>query len=288
MGVAAGTDFKNVPAVHNRRPLLLLAIAAFLAVLTITAVSYEKAGHATGVNGDRNLSDGIRIHADIQKISPTDNQLVVGLQFEPRGRFAQDGVFLASNVRVVAVGGAGLVDESFAAGGLMTAQTLPVALETGDVSQYPFDRYTSLFSVRILTSDGTPVPTVLLAGGSVHGYSISIGNPPREPNEGNDLTISVTRAPSTWIFAVFIILLMWTLTILAMLLVANQIRSDRPIDGTLISFLGVLLFSFSAVRNSMPNAPAVGALTDYLSFFWCELVLGLCVVAMLVVRIRRD
>lgn len=81
---------------------------------------------------------------------------------------------------------------------------------------------------------------------------------------------------------------MWTLTILAMLLVANQIRSNRPIDGTLISFLGVLLFSFSAVRNSMPNAPAVGALTDYLSFFWCELILGLCVVAMLIVRIRRN
>ncbi|CQD11533.1 transmembrane protein [Mycobacterium lentiflavum] len=286
--MAVGKDFKNVPAVHNRRPLLLLAVATFLAVLTITAVSYEKAGHATGVNGDPNLSDGIRIHADIQKISPTDDQLVVGLQFEPRGRFAQDGVFLAKNVRVVAVGGAGLVDESFAAGGLMTSQTLPVALETGDISQYPFDRYTSLFSVRILTTDGAPVPTVLLAGGSVHGYSIGIGNPPREPNEGNDLTISVGRAPSTWIFAVFIILLMWTLTILAMLLVANQIRSNRPIDGTLISFLGVLLFSFSAVRNSMPNAPAVGALTDYLSFFWCELILGLCVVAMLIVRIRRN
>ncbi|MEE6139514.1 DUF4436 family protein [Mycobacterium sp. 050128] len=283
-----GADFKNVPAARNRRPLLLLAVAAFLAVLTITAVSYEQAGHAAGVNGDRNLSDGIRIHADIQKISPVDDQLVVGLQFEPRGRFAQDGVFLAKNVRVVAVGGAGLIDESFTAGGLMTSQTLPVALETGDISQYPFDSYTSLFSVRILTTDGAPVPTVLLAGGSVHGYSISIGNPPREPNEGNDLTISVGRAPSTWIFAVFIILLMWTLTILSMLLVANQIRSDRPIDGTLISFLGVLLFSFSAVRNSMPNAPAVGALTDYLSFFWCELVLGLCVVAMLIARIRRN
>lgn len=175
--MAVGKDFKNVPAVHNRRPLLLLAVATFLAVLTITAVSYEKAGHATGVNGDPNLSDGIRIHADIQKISPTDDQLVVGLQFEPRGRFAQDGVFLAKNVRVVAVGGAGLVDESFAAGGLMTSQTLPVALETGDISQYPFDRYTSLFSVRILTTDGAPVPTVLLAGGSVHGYSIGIGNP---------------------------------------------------------------------------------------------------------------
>lgn len=288
MGVAAGVGVKRVSVANRRRPLALLAATLFLAVLTITAVSFEQAGHAAGVNGDMNLRDGIRIHADVQKINPSDDQLVVGLEFEPEGRFAQDGVFLAKNVRVVAVGGAGLVDESFAAGGLMTSQTLPVALSTGDVSQYPFDSYSALFSVRILTADGTPVPTVLIAGGSVHGYSISIGNPPREPNEGNDLTIGVTRAPSTWIFAVFIVLLMWALTILAVRLTANQVRNENPIDGTLISFLGVLLFSFSAVRNSMPNAPAVGALTDYLSFFWCELVLGLCLVAMLVFRIRRN
>ncbi|WP_157900672.1 DUF4436 family protein [Mycobacterium rhizamassiliense] len=286
--MAVDTGVKTVPVAHRRRSLVLLAATAFLAVLTVTAVSFEQAGHASGINGDSNLRDGIRIHADIQKISPTDDQLVVDLEFEPKGRFAQDGVFLAKNVRVVAVGGAGLVDESFAAGGLMTSQTLPVALSSGDVSQYPFDSYSALFSVRILTPDGAPVPTVLLAGGSVHGYSIDIGNPPREPNEGNDLTISVGRAPSTWIFAVFIVLLMWALTILAVLLTANQIRSDKPVDGTFISFLGVLLFSFSAVRNSMPNAPAVGALTDYLSFFWCELVLGLCLVAMLVFRIRRN
>lgn len=288
MGVAVDSDVKPSSVARNRRPLILLAATLFLAVLTVTAVSFEQAGHAAGINGDRNLSDGIRIHADIQKISPADDQLVVGLEFEPKGRFAQDGIFLAKNVRVVAVGGSGLVDESFAAGGLMTSQTLPVALATGDVSQYPFDSYTALFSVRIMAADGSPVPTVLIAGGSVHGYSINIGNPPREPNEGNDLTISVGRAPSTWIFAGFIVLLMWSLTILAVLLTANQIRSEKPLDGTFISFLGVLLFSYTAVRNSMPNAPAVGALTDYLSFFWCELVLGLCLVAMLVFRIRRN
>jgi len=277
-----------VTAARSRRSLLLLAATVFLAVVTSTAVSYEEAGHPSGANGDRNLSDGIRIHADVQKISPADDQLVVGLEFEPRGRFAQEGMFLTKNVRVVAVGGAGLVDESFAAGGLMTSRTLPVALESGDISQYPFDHYTALFSVRIVAADGSPVPTVLIADGSVHGYSINIGNPPREPNEGNDLTISVGRAPSSWIFAVFIVLLMWALTILAVVFTANQIRRDKQPDGNFISFLGVLLFSYSAVRNSMPNAPAVGALIDYLSFFWCELVLGLCLVAMLVFRIRRS
>lgn len=279
---------KRGSVAHRRYALLLLLATVSVTVMTTTAISFEQTGHAAGANGDRGLSDGIRIHADIQKIAPADDHLVVVLDFEPKGRFAQNGVFLAKNIRVVAVGGAGLVDQSFAAGGLMTAQTLTVALQSGDISQYPFDSYTALFSVRILTDDGTAVPTVLIAHGSVHGYSIGIGTPPREPNESNDLTISVERAPSTWIFAGFVIVLMWTLTILALILTANDIRRNRPIDAPLITFLGILLFSFSAVRNSMPNAPAVGALTDYMSFFWCELVLGLCVAALLIFRIRRS
>lgn len=113
-----------------------------------------------------------------------DPQLVVRLDFEPRGRLVQDGVFLAQRLRVIAVGGAGLVDESFAAGGVMTPRTLPVALEGGDVSQYPFDGYTALFGVRVLTSDGAPVPSVLVADGSLHGYTVDIARPTKEPNGG--------------------------------------------------------------------------------------------------------
>jgi hypothetical protein len=260
----------------------------FAGLVAMAALSFEEEGHASGVSGDRNLADGVRIHANLEKMVPGDPQLTVRLDFEPRGRFAQDGFFLAQRVRVVAVGGAGLVDESFAAGGVMTPRTLPVALEGGDVSQYPFDSYSALFGVRVLTSDGAPVPSVLVADGSIHGYSIDIARPTREPNGGNDLTIGVSRGPATWIFAVFIMLLMWTVTVLALLLSAKLIRTSAAIDTPLISLLGVLLFAFTAIRNSMPNAPALGALADYLSYFWCEVALGLGLVALLVFRIRRS
>lgn len=272
---------------RRRRSLLLLAVLVFVGLVVTGAVSFEDEGHASGVSGDRNLTDGVRIRANLEKMVPGDDQLVVRLEFEPRGRFAQDGVFLAQRIRIVAVGGAGLVDESFAAGGVMTPRTLPVALEGGDISQYPFDRYTALLGVRVLTGDGAPVPSVLVAGGSVHGYSVSVADPTREPNGGNDLTISVARGPATWMFAVFIMLLMWTVTILAMWLTAKLIFTNAVIDVPLISLFGVLLFSFTALRNAMPNSPALGALADFLSYFWCELALGLALVALLYFRIRR-
>jgi len=285
--VAVDAGVKRNSAARRRHALLLLAVGLFIGLVVIGAVSFEGEGHAAGVSGDPNLVDGVRIHANREKMVPGDPQLVLRLDFEPRGRFAQDGVFLAQRLRVIAVGGAGLVDESFAAGGMMTPRTLPVALEGGDVSQYPFDSYSALFGVRVLTSDGAAVPSVLVADGSMHGYSVDIARSTREPNGGNDLTISVSRAPATMIFAGFIVLLMWTVTLLALTLSAKLIRTSAAIDTPLISLLGVLLFAFTALRNSMPNAPALGALADYLCYFWCEVALGLGLVALLVFRIRR-
>lgn len=285
--MAVDVGVKPSSAARRRRPLLLLAVLVFVGLVVTGAVSFEDEGHASGVSGDRNLTDGVRIRANLEKMVPGDDQLVVRLEFEPRGRFAQDGVFLAQRIRVVAVGGAGLVDELFAAGGVMTPRTLPVALEGGDISQYPFDRYTALLGVRVLTGDGAPVPSVLVAGGSVHGYSVNVADPTREPNGGNDLTISVARGPATWMFAVFIMLLMWTVTTLALWLTAKLIFTNAVIDVPLISLFGVLLFSFTALRNAMPNSPALGALADFLSYFWCELALGLALVALLYFRIRR-
>jgi hypothetical protein len=288
LGVLVDTVVRHTSAARRRGPLLLLFVVVLLGLAAIVAVSFEDKSHTAVVSGDRNLVDGVRIHADFEKIIAGDDRLVLRLEFQPRGRFAQGGVFLAQTVRVVAVGGAGLVDESFAAGGVMTPKTLPVALEGGDVGQYPFDRYTALFGVRILTGDGASVPSVLVADGFVHGYNIDVADPTPEPNGGNDLSISVSRGPATLMFAGFIMLLMWTVTVLALTLTAKLIRDNKAIDTPLISLLGILLFAFTAIRNSMPNAPAIGALADYLSYFWCELALGIGLVSLLIFRIRRS
>ena len=272
----------------RRRRAVLLAVIVFVGLMLTAVVLFEDEGHASGVSGDKNLADGVRIHANLEKIVPGDDQLVLRLDFEPRGRFAQGGGILAQRVRIVAVGGAGLVDETFAAGAAMAPRTLPVALEGGDVSQYPFDSYTARLGVRVLGGDGAAVPSVLVADGSLHGYSVGVANPTREPNGGNDLTIRVARGPETWLFAGFIMSLMWTVTIFALTLVAKLVRTNAAIDTPLISLLGVLLFAFTAIRNAMPNAPALGVLADYLSYFWCEFALGIGLVALLIFRIRRS
>ena len=114
---------------------------------------------------------------------------------------------------------------------------------------------------------GNPIPSVLTCEASVHGYRFMVTGGMPEPSSGNDLAIGVHRVPATLVFAVSCF--MWALTALALIMVVGDIRSSGPIDGSIIALLGVPLFAFPAVRNSVRNAPGLGVLGDYLSYFWC-------------------
>jgi len=190
-------------------------------------------------------------------------------------------------VRVTAVGGADLLDEAFDSGALMPPENLQLGLGVGDIGGYPFDGYRTVLQVRVLTATGNVVPSVMFGEASVHGYRISMVDPVSEPNGGHDLTIEVTRAPATLVFALFVMFLMWALTVLAVALAIEEIHSGRWIDVELIALFGVLLFAFPAVRNSVPNAPALGVLGDFVAYFWCEIALGLGLVALLATHLRR-
>jgi hypothetical protein len=263
-----------------------LAAVIVLGLMAAIVISFQEGSRSSAVSGDKSLLDGIRVHANVVKVLPEEDHLVVRLSFEPVGSYVQDQRFLTRPVRVVAVGGAGIVDETFDAGALMPPEDLMVALGGGEVSEYPIDRYESLFQVRVTDADRA-VPSVLMGEAAVRGYRLTMTDPLAEPNGGNDMTVDVTRGPATLIFAVFVIVLMWALTLLVLVLAIGQIRSGAPIDGAMISLVGVLLFAFPAIRNSVPDVPPPGVLGDFLSFFWCEIALGIGLVALLIFRIRR-
>ena len=44
-----------------------------------------------------------------------------------------------------------------------------------------------------------------------------------------------------------------------------------------------MLFAFATIRNSLPNAPPIGALVDFVWFFWADAVVCLTLVAAVVV-----
>jgi hypothetical protein len=80
---------------------------------------------------------------------------------------------------------------------------------------------------------------------------------------------------------------MWALTLGVIGMLLRVLLLGRPIQFPMFTFLAALLFAFPAIRNAQPNAPVIGVLSDYLSFFWCEALVAVCLVALLGIWIAR-
>ena len=270
----------------RRRWLAVLSVVVFIGLVVASVIAFESPNDSRAVSGDPALRDGIRVAVNVVKVIPEADHLVVRMSFEPVGRFAEGRHFLSQPVRASIVGGAATVDEKFEAGELIPPEDVEIGLE-GDIAQYPFDSYDGMFEVSFRTPDGTEVPSVLLADASVHGYFVKAVDPVSEVDGGNDMTLDVQRSKANLVFGFFVMGLMWALTVLAVVMAAGEIRSGQPVDTPVISFLGVLLFAFPSIRNSMPNAPALGVLSDFACYFWCEITLGLTLVVVLATHVRR-
>ncbi len=264
-----------------------LGAIVVLAIMILTVISFKTSSHVYTDADAGDLPNGIGVHANVIKVLPAEDHLVVELSFEPVGSFARGEHFLSEPVRIEVTGGTDARDLTFSAGELMTPLNLNAALGNGDISDYPFDGYETVIHVHVLDDVGQVVLSTLVAEALVHGYRVTLEGPDRQPNGSNELIIKINRAPSTLFFAMFVMFLMWSLTGLALALAIKEIRSGRRIDLELIALFGVLLFAFPAVRGSVPNSPALGVLGDFLAYFWCEIALGLGLVALLATKLLR-
>lgn len=128
---------------------------------------------------------------------------------------------------------------------------------------------------------GHAVPTTLDVFASIHGFSFKLDTSSEESDGGHLVTLGVERSPATRFFSIFVMVVMWALALLALALMVRLILLGRPIEFPMFTFVAVLLFAFPAVRNALPGAPPLGVRSDYLSFFWCEVLVAFSLIVML-------
>jgi hypothetical protein len=61
-------------------------------------------------------------------------------------------------------------------------------------------------------------------------------------------------------------------------LVLKTMTKGPKVDLVPLSFTISLIFGLPALRNIQPGVPPVGALGDYVSFIWAEMIVGLSAV----------
>jgi hypothetical protein len=90
------------------------------------------------------------------------------------------------------------------------------------------------------------------------------------------------RATTTIFFALFIDVIFWGVAVSAFGLALRLVEQRRKFEAGFTGFLAALLFAFPTVRNNLPGNPPIGALNDFLAFFWTEALVAVALIVVLV------
>jgi hypothetical protein len=273
-----------------KNPRLALAVATGLIVLGLFVTAYVLTLNAFDdqrTTGPRELEeadiqgfDGLAALARVVSVNPTANEMSLRLDLFPAGRYRlRNSSLLSREVKLFVNTNKGKSVITLRRGEVVSPTEVTVLFQTGDLLDYPFDKYTAEL-VLVADSRAGPVPIREKIAPGFSGYKIDTRqlSPPKQP-EAKIARFKLRRATSTIFFAVFVMVMFWLVSLSALGLAVSLAVKRRKWEGTFTGFLAALLFAFPAVRNALPGDPPIGSLIDYLSFFWAE---GIAAVALLV------
>jgi hypothetical protein len=136
-------------------------------------------------------------------------------------------------------------------------------------------------------NDEDEIPIGVDFVGSIPGFRIEAAKSKESVNDYVGINMTVARASTTKFFSLFVMVMMWGLTIAVLLLTLSVVLRGRKVEVSMFSFTAALLFAFSTVRNAQPGTPPVGTYSDFISFFWAEVIIALCLVTLVFTWVLR-
>jgi len=304
--------------------VIVFAVALVL-VLNIYKSEGEKRSASVSDLGDKDPNH-IEVDVKLLSIDPSKGDIVARLEFLPKGEYTKDeGLTLAKDVKLFTNGANGKQETDFAKGKRMNPMEVTVSMYDGLVMDYPFDRHSAFLEMYFLPGKeekksaeapkpaATPIPDTVNDEkkpeaekkaaaeekdddeipigvdfvGSVPGFKIDAAKSKESTNDYVGIDMTVARASTTKFFSLFVMVMMWGLTIAVLLLTLSVVLRGRKVEVSMFSFTAALLFAFSTVRNAQPGTPPVGTYADFISFFWAEVIIALCLVALVFTWVAR-
>ena len=277
----------------GRKELLIAAAGALILVIVITTSAltvWREADYTVQEFTSSDVPGASRVVVDVKLISadPIKGDMLARLSFDGAGPLFDEDEGIPTENLVMSVNGAtGRLVIPFKAGEPMNPTEVMLGLY-GAVMRYPFDHHEGAlvvsFATPLIASSPTPaggvshepIPVVLHYAETLTGYRISASQvTPPEPGTV-ELDIRLARSNSVLIFALFIMGLQWLLAFAALLALWTWLVRGNKIEVTMFGWMAGLLFALIPLRNAMPGIPPVGTLSDFLSFFWIEAIIAIC------------
>lgn len=123
--------------------------------------------------------------------------------------------------------------------------------------------------------------------GSIPGFKIDAVKSKESTGDYVGIEMTIARAATTKFFSLFVMSMMWGLTIGVMFLTLSVVLRGRKVELAMFSFTAALLFAFATVRNAQPGTPPIGTYSDFISFFWAEVIIALCLIILVFTWVLR-
>ncbi len=175
-----------------------------------------------------------------------------------------------------------LGNRTFHHGNPMGTMNIVLSLFAGDLTDFPFDTFEALayMTAEFSFAPDEQVPIGLAIDATIQNFKVYAEITPPVRDRGNldqtfMLSFSCSRATTSKVFAIFILLLILCLAMVSMAIVIDIIMRKRPLQPQLLGMFISMNFALPSLRNSIPGAPAIGATIDVLVFFWSIMVTSL-------------
>jgi Domain of unknown function (DUF4436) len=274
--------------------IVFLVLFAIAYVLVLNAFKNEGENRAAALSPNEKLgNDRIDASARIVTADPVKGDISVRLTFTPHGSLlSADGVTLSRDLLLDVASATGKHAYEFKKGKRMDPVEAIVEIYEGEPMEYPFDHHEAQLSFYFeaagaATDADKSVPVAMQLYGSVSGLRIDAEYAKEHADDHVVIDLSLSRAPTAVFFSVFIMVAMWSLALGVVFLVLRVLAGHRKIEIGMFSFLGALLFAFPALRNSQPGSPPIGTLSDFLAFFWAEVIIALSLLAVVLTWLIR-
>lgn len=278
--IPPATGWKSRLPKFTKRRAIIAAIAAIVYALPLFFFAREsRAPKAVDANGA-----AIALSLSIGVTALNDEKIALHIM-PTSGSLMQSDARLAKDVTLRLDPGSGPLSHTFHANAHLTPWDVTINAVSGDILDYPFDRYRFEIDIDGLV-EGKDIAVEAGLGSVPHGIRARLTDI-REQGGTADVAIEVRRSGSVIFLAALSTISLLVVAIAALSVAWQVAEQGRKIDFSMMTWVAAFMFVIPAVRGSLPGAPPVGALIDFILFFWLQVLAAIATTTLVVIWMRQ-
>lgn len=274
--------------------LILMSCLALGPIVALVAImDADPTPVHTVLDAPLNPAEVTRVTATVLGLSPAAGEMRVRVLVDPADDLSDDGGRLLQPISVVINDVSGATTRSYEAGQVPTPFEAALPLAEGSVTRYPFDRYRG--SLLIVVSDESgresePRLVSIEARSVIDDFVVKAGYPADVDAGPRAVTVvewTASRPPTTTVYALWLMLLMWGLAVTGLLIMWAVVIWMIDIPFWVFGYFVGVLFALPPLRDSLPGRPPPGTIFDFGSFYWSITIIGANLILVLAIWLRR-